>query len=308
MRMMMWRSARSLTRPRAVAFVGALAVAGAAVTQAQAPPFIFSQEQFKTGQSIAPSFDGWIANADGSFSMVFGYFSRNWEEQSDVPVGPNNTIEPGGPDRGQPTHFFPRRNKFVFQVRVPKDFGNKELIWTLTVNGKTEKAYATLKPDYVLEKQIIQTTASMLLGISEFVKNEPPVAELEGAAQRTVKVGEPIGLSAAVTDDGLPKPRPAARNAAVNDTTAVGLRVAWFVYRGPSDKVAFDPPQFKVYPDKNIGGNSPWTVGWAPPPLPPNGKFPVKATFSAPGTYVLRMLAHDGGLADTREVTVTVRP
>jgi hypothetical protein len=28
---------------------------------------------------------------------------------------------------------------------VPADFGSKELIWTLTANGKTEKAYASLK-------------------------------------------------------------------------------------------------------------------------------------------------------------------
>lgn len=304
----MWRGARSLTCAQAVVFAGALAVTAPAMAEAQQAPFIFSQEQLKTGQSIAPAYEGYIENPDGSFNLVFGYFNRNWEERSDVPIGPNNNIEPGGPDQGQPTHFFPRRNKFIFSVRVPKDFGNKELIWTLTVNGKTDKAYATLKPDYLLEKQILQTNASMLLGISEFQKNQSPVVELEGTAQRTVKVGDPLNLSAAVTDDGLPKPRPAARNAAVNDTTATGLRVAWFVYRGPGDRVTFDPAQFKVYQDKNIGGNSPWTVGWEPPPLPPDGKFPVKVTFSAPGKYVVRVMAHDGGLDHTRDITVTVTP
>ena len=59
-----------------------------------------------------------------------------------------------GPDLGQPTNFFPRRNRFVFQVRVPKDFGTKEIVWTLTSKGRTEKAYGTLKPDYVLDDTV----------------------------------------------------------------------------------------------------------------------------------------------------------
>jgi hypothetical protein len=83
------------------------------------------------------------------------------------------------------------------------------------------------------------------------------------------------------------------------------LRVAWFVYRGPADRVAFDPEQFKVYEDTQ--GNSPWRPGWVPPPLAADGKFPVNVTFSAPGTFVVRVMAHDG-LAATQEVTVTVTP
>src|SRR5688572_33323745 len=84
-----------------------------------------AQESFSTGQNIAPAYEGWEKNADGSFNLVFGYFNRNWEEQIDVPVGAANTIEPGGPDRGQPTHFLPRRNRFVFRIRVPADFGTR---------------------------------------------------------------------------------------------------------------------------------------------------------------------------------------
>ena len=89
------------------------------------------------------------AEHKGSFSLVFGYFNRNWEEAMHLPVGENNTIEPGGPDRGQPTYFHPRRNQFIFRVRVPKDFGKKELVWTLTSHGKTERVYGTLAPDYL---------------------------------------------------------------------------------------------------------------------------------------------------------------
>src|SRR2546427_9467908 len=78
------------------------------------------QIRFATGQDVAPVFEGWEQNPDGTYSMVFGYLNRNYEEEVDIPIGPNNTIEPSG-DRGQPTHFYPRRQRIVFKVVVPKD-------------------------------------------------------------------------------------------------------------------------------------------------------------------------------------------
>ena len=296
----------------AVAFAAVLALTGLTVTSGQAP--YYPQQQFPRGLNIAPSFEGWEENPDGSFSMLFGYFNRNWEEDPYIPVGPDNTIEPGGPDRGQPTHFFPRRNKFVFRVPVPKDFGNKELVWTLTVHGKTEKAYATLKDDYKVDLRVLQTNTHMNLGARNYPKfdadmaeNKPPVVRVEGDPRRTVNVGEPLALSAVVTDDGR-LTRLAQPGGVDSDVTALGLRVAWFVYRGPGEKVTFDPEQFKVYQDKKVGGNSPWTPAWTPPPLPADGKFPVKVTFGEPGNYVVRVLAHDGGLDTAKDVTVTVKP
>src|SRR5207249_3749896 len=110
---------------------------------------------YSSGQNVAPAFEGWEGNPDGTFNMVFGYFNRNLEEALDVPIGPNNSLEPGGPDQGQPTHFLPRRNRFWFRVKVPKDFGNKELVWTVAARGKTEKAYATLKSEYVIDRLLI---------------------------------------------------------------------------------------------------------------------------------------------------------
>ena len=56
--------------------------------------------------------------------------------------------------------------------------------------------------------------------------------------------------------------------------------------------------------DTRVG--SPWSPGWMPPPLAPDGQGVVRATFSEPGTYVLRCLAHDGALMTARDVTVTV--
>lgn len=75
----------------------------------------------------------------------------NWEEQVDVPVGPDNGLEPGGPDQGQPAHFHPRRNRFVFRVPVPADFGAGEVVWTLRTRGESLTAYGTLRPEYELD-------------------------------------------------------------------------------------------------------------------------------------------------------------
>ena len=131
-----WRVGASL--------VAALVLIGGAVPGGQI--------QYLSGQNIAPDFQGWEANADGTFDMIFGYMNRNYEEHLYIPIGPDNNIEPGGPDRGQPTFFLPRRNRNVLRIKVPADFGKKELVWTLTANGKTERAYGTLKPDYAHDK------------------------------------------------------------------------------------------------------------------------------------------------------------
>ena len=112
---------------------------------------------YSSGQSVSPAFEGWWQNEDGTYSLFFGYMNSNWEEELDVPVGPDNHIEPGGPDRGQPTHFYPRRNMFLFTVDVPADFGDQEVVWTLTTNGRTERAYGSLRTDYLLDPQTIGT-------------------------------------------------------------------------------------------------------------------------------------------------------
>jgi hypothetical protein len=271
------------------------------------------QMAVSSGQTVAPAFEGWEKNPDGSYNMVFGYFNRNLDEHLHVPIGPDNNIEPGGPDQGQPTYFYPRRNRFHFKVRVPADFGKKELVWTLTTRGSTEKAYATLIPEYVIDAQL------PMLDVGNFGRdpegrdllNKPPTVQLEGAAQRRVAVGTPLSLSASAGDDGMPKPRPAPRGGPGSPrgrADALGLRVAWFVYRGDGSKVVFDPAQFKIYPDYRDNSNSPWSPLWAPPPLPASGKFPVTVTFNAPGTYVVRVMAHDGGLSSAEDVTVTATP
>jgi hypothetical protein len=275
---------------------------------------IGAQESFSTGQNVAPAYEGWERNADGSFNLVFGYFNRNWDEEIDVPIGPGNTIEPGGPDQGQPTHLLPRRNRFVFRIRVAADFGDRELVWTLITNGKTERAYASLRPDYFIDDSVIMANmgAAGMGGSNPRIKgNKPPSLKVDGdITPRSVKAGQPIALAAVASDDGIPRPRPMPRlnpgfaNRFTIDS-ATGLRLSWFVYRGKG-KVVFDPVQTKVWEDTRDSANSPWSYGWRTPPVPPDGQWAVRATFSEPGTYVLRCLAHDGGLMTAQDVTFVV--
>jgi len=107
---------------------------------------------YSKGQPISAGYEGWEQDADGAKYFVFGYMNKNWEEEMDVPVGPDNGFQPGAADRGQPTHFFPRRNRYVFRVPVPSQFSEKdELVWTLTTHGRTSKAFASLRADLELD-------------------------------------------------------------------------------------------------------------------------------------------------------------
>ena len=290
-------------RPRAA---GIVAAAAAALLLAAGAAETGGQVVYRSGQDIAPAFDGWEERSDGTFDLAFGYFNRNWDEKPFVPVGPDNNVEPGGPDLGQPTLFQPRRNRFVFRINVPADFGDRELVWTLTVNGKTNQAYASLNPGYITDPQLQQfDIGDFGHNNAEMRANLAPTVRVEGSLQRTVAVGAPLELAALANDDGIP-PVHEAPLRLVGRHGAWGLRVAWIVFRGSESHVTFDPHQFKTYPDYR--SNSPWTPGWAPPPLPSEGRFPVTATFSQPGEYVIRVQAHDGGLKDTQDVTVTVTP
>ena len=274
-----------------------------------------AQQSFATGQSISPAYEGWVQNEDGSFDLVFGYMNRNWEQVVDVPVGPENAIEPGGPDRGQPTRFQPRRNRFVFSIRVPADFGDRELVWTLTANGETQRAYGTLRRDYFIDDLVIQANfgaAGAAGSTPELAENAAPVLTVEGGPTRTARVGEPLALAASVTDDDVPRARPLARAnprrpGRITTDSATGLRLSWFIYRGAGE-AAFDPPQIATWEDTRVGRDSPWSPGWSTPEAPEDGRWETAVTFSRPGEYVLRALAHDGGLQTYQDVTVTVMP
>jgi hypothetical protein len=280
-------------RSSAIALAVALATPGA--VRARQLPTELPQTKFSSGQDVVPYFEGWIRNADGSFDLVFGYFNRNWQEEPVIPPGADNMVEPGGPDRGQPTFFLPRRQGWVFRVRVPANFGKQAVTWTVTANGKTEKAYGELLPVEEITERIIMTRGGLNPGEDD--PNKPPSITIAPVPQATVNA--PVTLTAAVTDDGLPKPRPVAppKPAAPGDATTIqaqanssggarprGLAVAWMQLRGPA-KVTFEPAGSALVAD---------------------GKAAVTARFPERGTYVLRATANDGALSTKADVTVIV--
>lgn len=284
-------------------------------------------QSYRKGQFIEPAYEGWWKNEDGTFSFIFGYHNENWEEELDVPIGDNNYFEPGAADRGQPTHFLPRRNRFTFEVVVPADWGDRELAWTVTSNGVTRIAYATLARDYVIDNVVIASeTGSLGAGTSspESRANIPPVLTVMGDRTgdeiiRRVRVGEPLRIETKVEDDGLPKPRAVSRSVeglnphermmtpprrtTVGKTN--GLFLSWNVYRGAGE-VHFDPPQVKPWEDTRASANSPWGALWTPPPIPEDGMYNTDVVFSEPGTYVLWGRADDGGLYHDGYITVIV--
>ena len=305
-----------------------------------AAPVLSAQSlSYTRGQNVAPGYEGWELGSDGAKYFLFGYMNRNWEEEVDVPVGPDNGFSVGGADQGQPTHFLPRRNRFVFRVKVPAGFAEKdELIWTLTTHGKTEKAYASLRPDYVVD-DVVKASETGALGAGtsspEVRGNKAPTVQIQEVRTRSVKAGETVTFVTEVKDDGIPKRRaPSAatlarlqaaaatadpalvaqlRNPSMSPPTRItvgknlGLHVSWFVYRQPTGAaVKFDPPQVKPWEDTRAGANSPWAPQWTAMPIPADGKQPVTVMFSEPGTYVLRCRADDGALVSDDEITIIV--
>ncbi len=301
----------------------------------------FAQTRFSysSGQPLEPAYEGWMQNTDGSYTLYFGYQNTNWIQEFDVPIGPNNMFEPGPADQGQPTHFYPRRNPFLFTVKVPADFGTKELVWTLTANGVTRKAFASLKNDYLIDPQVISTEVGGDNGnlANDLRTNIPPDLKVEGALTRTVKVGQPLSLVAIAGDpDNLPprrdgKPQPGVKKsvrpptpprAAASNSPAVvyrppvsvvasagpGLHLSWTVYRGKASVTKFSPDQMKTWMDTRAYGNSMWSPPYDIPEPPADGKWTTDVTFSEPGTYVLRAVASDGALFSYENVTVTVTP
>lgn len=267
------------------------------------PPTYTPDIRYASGREVVPYLEGWIKNPDGTFDFVFGYFNRNTEQELTIPPGPDNLISPGPADQGQPTYFMPRRQFRIFRVRVPKDFGDKALTWSVTANGKTEKVVAKLLPAYEKDERFIATNNQTTVLFGEVDSNRPPT--LSVAPIVNARVNAPVTLSAAVMDDGLPKPRvprsddpdrpqeqvsddPLARFRSQKNSSAPprmqGLRVNWQVYRG-TGKASLS--QYVV-------------------PVS-SGKAVTTARFQEPGTYILVATAGDGKLNTQQRVTIDVR-
>jgi hypothetical protein len=255
--------------------------------------------QYKRGQDIAPAFEGWQRNTDGTISFWFGYFNRNFEEQIDVPVGAENSFDPGPADRGQPTHFYTRRQMFVFKVNVPGNWpADQKLVWTLTTHGKTTKAKGWLQPEWQINNGVITENRSS--GTPD-TSNEAPT--ITGSSNQVVTLPGSLTLTASATDDGKPAPKERKRRGVEAPAEAKfdpigtilpaemlrgqGLNIRWILYRGPG-LVTFQPSQIKPVFEKSVS-------------------METSVTFKVPGEYVLRAIASDGSLEAFHDVKVTVK-
>jgi hypothetical protein len=279
---------------------GDLHAQGPAATPPGLPTEI-AQVRFNAGQAVVPYFEGWIKNPDGSFDMVFGYFNRNYQQEFAIPAGPDNKVEPLTGDTGQPTYFLPRRQRWMYRVKVPANFGKQSLVWTITANGRTERAYGELIPAQEINDRVVMTNGNFDPGGDD--PNQPPA--LATAISLTARVNAPLTLTVAASDDGLPKPRqaPAPKPAEtktgdnpfavaqVNSSAPQrprGLSVSWMQYGGPA-KVTFEPATAIAIP----GGR---------------GDATTVARFTQPGIYRLIASATDSAMTKKQDVTVTVTP
>jgi hypothetical protein len=254
------------------------AIVGSVLMSAQQIP----QPRKQFGASVTGAFEGWFANEDGSRSFLVGYFNHNTQQELDIPIGPNNRIEPGGPDLGQPTHFLPGRQFGMFAVPVPKEFtAQDKYTWTIVANGQSTSIPLRLNNDYVVSpfKEIAVGNTPPVI---RFDQNGPtiqgPIAMVAQAASRTASLSAPLSLVVWAADDmkytnntsaPMTKPRPA-------------VTLTWSKYRGPGT-VMFDKAKPEVEPLPSAGSSA----------LPFNGKATTNVTFSEAGEYVLHVTAND---------------
>ncbi len=256
----------------------------AQVDKRDVPVVTQPQQRFDSGQDIQPIYEGWQRHDDESITLHFGYLNRNYREQPSVSVGPDNYFSPGEPDRGQPTYFYPRTHRFEFAVRVPGDMGTAfedGLVWTVVHNGSEQRAIAWLQAEWEIDQDTIIKNTGIAFGRAkpEWYANQVPRIAVT-AARSSLPVGQPLTVTAVVSDDDLPaeltlrRAMPKAstsgssRGRSLTDVPALkppegapvtpdniewyqrprpprnGLSVQWVVYRGPTGATIV-PPDFQ---------------------------------------------------------------
>lgn len=233
------------------------------------------------GGSVTGAYDGWFNNPDGSRSFLVGYFNRNIEQDLDIPIGPNNHIEPGGPDLGQPTHFLAGRHIGMFTVAVPKGFTPQQsLVWTLSVNGRT-----THIPLRVTENYFVSPLGGASVGnlppVIRFAENGPtltgPLAHASRALQFTTSVGKPLPLTIWADDDA----RYTSGTNAPPRNPPPPVSIFWSKYRGIGEVTLADAqPRLHVFKGGKVNEAF-------------SGNGETTASFSAAGDYMLHVDVND---------------
>ena len=234
------------------------------------------------GASITGAFEGWYENGDGTRGFLVGYYNRNTQEELDIPVGPNNRIEPGGPDMGQPTHFLPSRQFGMFAIPVPKGFtAEDKFTWTIYANGQYTSIPLRLNADYVISP-FSEIAVNNTPPVIKFEENgtalQGPIATLTNAAVSTASLSEPLALTMWVTDD---MKYTSGTNAPMT-TARPPVTLVWSKYRGPGS-VTFDKAKPAVE-QLAATGNAKAAF---------SGKATTNVKFSEAGEYVLHVTAND---------------
>ncbi|MDG2422227.1 MAG: hypothetical protein P8N40_11060 [Gammaproteobacteria bacterium] len=243
-----------------------------------------------TGGPVVPIFEGWFPNPNGTFQLCFGYFNTNTETVFDIPVGPNNFIEPPEFNGLQPTHFMPqpdggRRHYCVLSITVPADWGDRDVRWTL-IDDLTGQEFSS-------PGRLVHSTYRHDEPDQPSRKNSPPKIRLQaegpiaegrvgfgrGMVSETLQanVGEPIELAARVRRDNPHRE---------DDDRAI--RVRWFKYQGPGD-IVFTPNWDSWREDD---------AGWVDASNWLNSEFAygeekTRAVFSETGEYVVLVQAYN---------------
>lgn len=224
-----------------------------------------------SGGPVIPVFEGWYRMPDGSYALSFGYFNVNTEEVLEIPVGPDNFIEPAVHDGVQPTHFLPvpegdRRHWGVFTVTVPSDFGDGDVVWNLRHDGRTYSVPGRIRsPHYQINGWVFpgrESSSPVLRLASDGFGAQGPAGVSTGPMSATA--GEPVRLIAWTHRDGIfpEDQRP--------------IRIRWFKHRGPG-RVTFREREAEVPLEA-------WSAEGG-------AAVSTDATFSEPGSYVVRVLA-----------------
>jgi hypothetical protein len=235
-------------------------------------PFILRASVVQQNQPIYPVYDGYVKNADGSYTLSFAYFSHNANEVTIQP-GPNNSFAPTPGDRMQPITFLPGHWRYQCVMVVPADFDGK-MKWTLTYGGTT-----TGSSERMLQSNwnLFEREGGAQLARLDYAKlpkgvciNQPPTVRVLGVTANpknpptlSVAVNEELNLFGSAHDEGLPRGK--------------GLAVEWKLLKGPG------------------------TVKFTIP-----GAARTKAVFSAPGVYELELTASDSEFTRSTRLNVKV--
>lgn len=226
-----------------------------------------------TGLTVTPAYEGWYDNADGTYSLSFGYYNRNSGEIIEIPLGSDNMIEPADLGQNQPTRFEEGRHWGTFAVRVPADFGDQDVTWTLKMKGQTFMVPGHLDPNWKID--------ALHEGAHD---NTPPVLRFEEGGPEivgpgasgfvygplTASVGVPLEITLYANDDG--KGRSLGGFGGFGGANRTLATLTWFKHQGPGE-VTFGEASHRV------------REAWA--------EVVNTVTFESPGEYVIRIRATD---------------